>query len=246
VGRSVVVFRGASEASELNRSRSARRWLTALVLPATIAVCASDAFANGDPASHVLPSKEVFVPFDPSLCSADGRRLDSLTEATRKKGYPIKVAIIPTGEDLGTLFRLFGRPAEYARVLASELPPGLFERERRRPAYRLLVLMPGSAGLNKADRKETKVLKGSPVGEDASKEDLTRLAIALVSRLSRAAGKHAGSPRPKPACPDIDIGSSSSPSSGSGTAGPVLIGVALVAMVGLALILAARSRARNT
>lgn len=221
-------------------------------LPALFALCVllfvaigDRAFANGDPASHVLPSREVFVPFDPSLCSADGRRLDSLTEATRRRGYPIKVAVIPTGEDLGTLFQLFGRPAEYARVLAGELPPGLFEREGRRRAYRLLVLMPGSAGLNRADRKEAKVLKGFPVGEDASKEDLTHLAIALVSRLARAAGKHVGSPKPKPACPDIDIGSSSSPSSGSSAADPVLIGVAVVAMVGLAVFLGSRGRSRN-
>jgi hypothetical protein len=221
-------------------------------LPALFALCAllfvvteARVLANGDPASHVLPSKEVFVPFDPSLCSADGRRLDSLTEATARKGYPIKVAIIPTGEDLGTLYRLFGRPAEYARVLAKELPPGLFEREGRRPAYRLLVLMPGSAGLNKADRKEAKVLKGFPVGEDASKEDLTHLAIALVSRLSRAAGKHVGSPKPKPACPDIDIGSSSSPSSGSGSGATVLIVVALVGSLALALFFSLRGRRGN-
>jgi hypothetical protein len=71
-------------------------------LPVAVALCvllflANEArvFGNGDPASHVLPSKEVFVPFDPSLCSYDGRRLDALTEVTARKGYPIKVAIIP-------------------------------------------------------------------------------------------------------------------------------------------------------
>jgi hypothetical protein len=202
------------------------------------------ALANGDPASHVLPSKEVFVPFDPSLCSKDGRRLDALTEATRRKRYPIKVAIIPTGEDLGTLFKLFGQPARYARVLSSELPPGLFEREGRRRAYRLLVLMPGSAGLNKADRNEAEVLKDFPLADDASKEELTRLAIPLVTRLARANGVRIGSPRPKPACPDIDIGSSSPSSSGSSAAGPVLIGVAVAAMLGVAVFLGSRGRSR--
>jgi hypothetical protein len=159
-----------------------------------------------------------------------------------RKRYPIKVAIIPTAEDLGTLSQLFGRPAEYARVLAGELPPELFEREGRRPAYRLLVLMPGAAGLNKADRREAAVLKDSPVGEDAGKEELTRLAIPLVTKLARARGVRAGSPKPKPACPDIDIGASAPSSSSSGAAGPVLIGVAVAAMVGLAVFLGSRGR----
>lgn len=220
-------------------------------LPVAVALCvllflANEArvFGNGDPASHVLPSKEVFVPFDPSLCSDDGRRLDALTEVTARKGYPIKVAIIPTGEDLGTLYRLFGRPSEYAQTLSRELPPGLFRREGRRPAYRLLVLMPGTAGLNKANAKEAAVLKGSPIAEDAGKEELTGLAIPLVRKLARASGVQVGSPKPKPECPDIDIGTSSPSSSGSG-AGPVLIGVAVVAMLGLAVFLGSRGRSRR-
>jgi hypothetical protein len=226
---------------------SSRRLLAALALAATIVAGSSQALANGDPASHILPSKEVFVPFDPSLCSLDGRRLDSLTETSAQSGYPIKVAVVPTAEDLGTLYRLFGRPAEYARVLSRELPPGLFEREGRRPPYRLLVLMPGAAGLNQANEKEAAVVKGFAIDQKASKEELTRLAIGLVAKLAQTSGADVGKPKPKPPCPDIDIGnsSSSSPSSGSGSAGPVLIGVALAAMLALALVLASRGRRRG-
>jgi hypothetical protein len=214
--------------------------LTAAALALILVAAEEGALANGDPASHVLPSREVFVPFDPSLCSAAGRRLDALTEATRKAGYPIKVAVIPTGEDLGTLFRLFGRPQEYARVLASELPRKHFGR------YRLLVLMPGRAGLYNATPKESQALRrivrrSQSDGADSSREALTRWAIDIVSKLSRTAGHRVASPKPKPACPDIELGSPSS-SSESGPWGAIGIGAVLVAMLALAWFLGARGR----
>jgi hypothetical protein len=200
------------------------------------------ALANGDPASHVLPSREVFVPFDPSLCSPAGRRLDALTEATKSAGYPIKVAVIPTAEDLGTLFRLFGRPEAYARQLASELPPQLFRRGRG-GRYRLLVLMPDRIGLFNSSKRELRALRRlSADGE--SREALVRSAIEIVSKLSRTAGHRVRDPRPKPPCPDTDLGSPSG-GSGSGWAGPVLIAVAPVAMLALAIFFGARGRRRD-
>jgi hypothetical protein len=208
--------------------------LLALALPALPA----DATANGDPASHVLPSKEVFVPFDPSLCSVAGRHLDALTEATRDAGYPIKVAVIATGEDLGTAYEMFGQPRRYARLLKSELPPALFRKKGRRPGYRLLVVMPGAAALDRADRKESRSLRRISIALGGDTEQLARVAIRAVSRLSKAAGHPVGSVRPKPPCPDIDVEPSAS--SDSGPWGAIGIAAALVAMVGLAVFLGRR------
>jgi hypothetical protein len=225
-----------------------RRFLIVLsLLPPLLIAGEAEVIANGDPASHVLPAREVFIPFDPSLCSPAGRSLDALTERTRRAGYPIKVAVIPTAEDLGTLAGLFGRPEAYARQLASELPPDLFEAPQERRRYRLLVLMPGGAGLNKADSGEARALKRVPVDPESTKEELARLAIKLVSQLSRATGHRVAMPQPKPACPDIDIGSPASgshPDSGSGL-GTVAIVVAPIAMLALALYLGSRGRSRN-
>jgi hypothetical protein len=100
--------------------------------------------------------------------------------------------------------------------------------------------MPGGVGLNKANPKESRALKRISVDSEAAKEELARLAIKVVSRLSRAAGRRVGSPKPKPECPDVDIGSSSSPSSDSGSLGTVLIIIAPVAMLALALFLGRR------
>jgi hypothetical protein len=233
-----------------------RRLLTALALIAvTIVAGQADVLANGDPASHVLPSREVFIPSDPSLCSLAGRRLDALTEATRRAGYPIKVGVIPTAEDLGTLYRLFGRAEAYARQLARELPPELFQKVRRGAArkrnrggkgYRLLILMPGDLGIYNGGSKESRTLRRISVGSESTKEELARKAIEVVSKLSRMAGHRVRSPKPKAACPDIDVGSSSPPSSGSrpGSPSSVLIIAAPVAMLALALFLGVRGRRR--
>jgi hypothetical protein len=218
-----------------------RRMLTGVTLALIFVAGEEGARANGDPASHVLPSREVFVPFDPSLCSAAGRRLDALTEAMRKAGYPIKVAVIPTGEDLGTLYRLFGRPQAYARVLARDLPRHAIERRRGRRAYRLLVVMPGGLALNRSNDREARVLRRTAIDAEASREDLVRLSIDVVSTLSRATGHRVAAPKPKPACPDISISLPSS-SSDSGPWGTVLIVVVVLAMVALAWFFGARGR----
>jgi hypothetical protein len=223
--------------------------LTLLLLTACMfAGISTQALANGDPASHVLPSREVFVPLDPSLCSDAGRRIDALTEATRKAGYPIKVAVIPTAEDLGDLFQLFRRPQEYARILASELPPQLFKGRRATRRYRLLVLTPGRAGLYNGAPRESRalqrIMRSDTVPANGGKEALTRSAVGIVSELSRADGHRVALPKPKPPCPDIDIdtGSGSSGSGGSGSGTAILIAVVVVAMLALALFLGMRGR----
>lgn len=206
-----------------------------------LAVVSVEAFANGDPASHVLPSRDVFLPSDRAVCSAAGRRLEALTEASRKVGYPIKVAVIPTAEDLGTLFRLFGRPDKYARQLAVELPAELFEPEEGKRAYRLLILMPAGLGLEGASPKESRALERIRVAAKTEAE-LTRLATRVVPRLARAAGSRVGRPRPKAECFEVDSSSSSSSSSPVGT---ILIIVAPIAMLALALYIGSRGRSRR-
>jgi hypothetical protein len=191
---------------------AACRLLTAFALiAATFIAGEADVLANGDPASHVLPSREVFVPFDRSLCSPAGRRLDALTDATREAGYPIKVAVIPTAEDLGTLFRLYGRPQAYARQLASELPRELLNRDRfetqsrRRPLgllaraeagmprhrYRTFVSLIGlRIPWHRADRSRS--------GGDACVRPVPRVAGPLTPRAGlKPRPRTPGAPRPR-------------------------------------------------
>jgi hypothetical protein len=213
-----------------------RSLLTVLALGLMFAVSGADALANGDPASHVLPTRDIFLPSQPLLCSPAARRLDAMTEATREAGYPVKVAVIAKPEDLGTLDRLFGRPEAYARQLELELPAEMFEPHEGRRGYRLLVLMPSGAGLNRADRRESRALERSSTEGASSEEELARLATTVVSRLARATGHGVRTPPPKAGC----AGADSSSSSGSGPWGMIGIVAALLAMVGLAAFLGKR------
>jgi hypothetical protein len=105
--------------------------------------------------------------------------------------------------------------------------------------------MPGRAGLYNASSRESRALKritrGGAVGSGDDKEALTRSAIGIVSRLSRAAGRGVALPKPKPPCPDVDIGPSSS-KSGSGSGTVILIVGVIFAMIALALFLGMRGR----
>ena len=82
------------------------------------------------PASHVPAVAGRLRSFrGPSLCSTAGRRLTALTEATRKAGYPIKVAVIPTGKDLGTLYSVVRPP----RAIRAPAGGGVAGRALRAP-----------------------------------------------------------------------------------------------------------------
>jgi hypothetical protein len=191
--------------------------------------------ANGDPASHVVPTRDVFLPSEPVVCSLAGRRLEAVTEATRKAGYPVKAVVIPTPEDLGTLRRLFGRPEAYARQLELELPAEMFEPLDGKRGYRLLILMPGGLGLNRADQRESRVLERIGAEGTASEEELARLATRAILQLARATGHGFRKPPPKSQC----VGTASSD---SGSLGAIAIGAVVVAMLALAWFLGRRGR----
>ena len=71
---------------------------------ALLALAASPAArANGDPASDVLPFKTVFLSSQEPSSSSSGRALLDLTAEARRKGVPIRVAVIYQQPDLGLI-----------------------------------------------------------------------------------------------------------------------------------------------
>src|SRR5207245_5812129 len=76
--------------------------------------------ADGDPASDVLVSQDVFLPYS-QISTATQRRLYAVCDAARRSGYPLKIALIASRSDLGVVPGLFGQPQAYARFLSSEL-----------------------------------------------------------------------------------------------------------------------------
>ena len=112
----------------------------ALVVALLLGACvlAGTARADGDPASDYLYTLKVFLPFDVKVPKARQRELVSLVEATNRSGYAIRVAVIGSSYDLGSVTSLWRQPRTYARFLGAEL--------QFIYAKRLLIVMPNGFG----------------------------------------------------------------------------------------------------
>ena len=75
--------------------------------------------ADGDPASDVLASQTAFVPADAGASTVQLARVAAVLEGAARSGYAIRVAVIPSATDLGSVTALWRQPANYARFLRS-------------------------------------------------------------------------------------------------------------------------------
>ena len=103
------------------------------------AVHAATAGADGDPASDVLATQALFLPQDAGVPAAQAGQLESLLRAAAHAGYPIRVALIASASDLGSVTELWRKPQSYARFLRQEL--GLVYKGP------LAVVMPNGVGV---------------------------------------------------------------------------------------------------
>ena len=93
------------------------------------------AHADGDPASDYLYTQKVFVPFD---VAKQAGQLAADVEGATKAGFTIRVAVIGSAYDLGSVPSLWRKPRLYARFLGAELA---FVYKQR-----LLIVMPNGFG----------------------------------------------------------------------------------------------------
>ncbi len=102
------------------------------------------ALADGDPASDVLVYQPVFFPYRPAPHTLQ-RELTGLVRSANQQGYRIRVAVIQSRRDLGSVPTLFAHPPSvYARFLSSELS-GIWRN-------RILIVMPSGYGLAQGAR----------------------------------------------------------------------------------------------
>jgi cytochrome oxidase Cu insertion factor (SCO1/SenC/PrrC family) len=127
----------ASSKSALPRRVVIAALLAVLV---TAGAFASIARADGDPASDVLVSQTVFLPSDAGVSAQQQAQLVRLLRASAHAGFPVRVAVISSGYDLGSVTALWRKPRAYARFLGIEL-----SLVHRQP---LLVVMPDGFGFN--------------------------------------------------------------------------------------------------
>jgi len=207
--------------------RPLRLLAVAAIVALGLGLGAASVRADGDPASDVLAFQSLFLPFDVPFTGE--RQLEGELAAAARAGFPIRVALINSVTDLGTVTALWGEPSHYAAYLGSELSI-VFHGQ-------VLVVMPNGFGLyasHEPPAGEVRALEALPAAGRGA--DLTRGAIAAVRRLAQGAGVRlpgviAAAPAPAPAA-----------APGSGDAGPLTAFVA--GLIAIALAWGASLRAR--
>lgn len=118
----------------------ARAALIAALAAGALGGAAASASADGDPASDVLVTQATFVPRDAGVPASAQQLLDTVVASAQARGAPIRVALIATPSDLGSVTALWQHPVAYASYLAEEL--SLLYRGA------ILVVMPGGFGFH--------------------------------------------------------------------------------------------------
>jgi hypothetical protein len=163
-----------------------------LLAVAAALVTVPAARANGDPASDVLITNQVYIGPEVPISNADRDALVKTVAAANERGYPIRVALIPFTSDLGTAVSLWGRPRDYAKFLGSELA---FVYTKP-----LLIAMPSGFGVyhrNKPVTKEQRVLArvrpGKTPAEVAQQTTKAVRALAAADGITLPAASGGGS-----------------------------------------------------
>lgn len=159
----------------------AARKLLCVAIAAAATAFPSVALADGDPASDVLLSQDAFVPSDAGASASQQATLNLVLAAARRRGYPIRVAVITAPSDLGSVTALWRHPQDYARFLQQELSL----------AFRgvVLIAMPNGFGaaagtpLNEAEK--TAIARARPAAGSA----LIHSAATAAAQLAAAAGR---------------------------------------------------------
>jgi hypothetical protein len=153
---------------------------------ALAAIASPLARADGDPASDYLLGQSVFLPFDAKIPAAKAKQLTQLVSDAGRAGFRIRVAVIATRYDLGSVTSLYLKPQKYAEFLGAEI---YF-------AYRgrLLVVMSNGYGYSKAGKPLAPgplARLAAPGGQPTA---LVSGATTAVQRLAAASGVRLGLP----------------------------------------------------
>ncbi len=202
----------------MKRGHVARAIALGCAVALACAAMAPAALADGDPASDVLLSSAAFVPSDAGASAARTAALNTLLAGLARGGFPIRVAVIPSAYDLGSVTALWRRPHVYARFLGIELSlvhPGP-----------LLVVMPDGLGFawpGHAAGPEYRLL--APIAISKGAGGLMTTADAALRRLATAHG--------------VMLGAAPGPARSQPEAEPEALRITVAATAALAVVIAA-------
>ena len=155
--------------------------LSTAIVALALAFSAPQARADGDPASDVLALQPLFLPQDARVPAGQQAELGALIRAAAGSGYQIRVAVIASPADLGSITALWRQPQNYAEFLGQEL--SLLYRGP------LLVIMPAGFGVYDAghtppaDQSAVAGIRTPPAGAA-----LATAAATAIQRLAAGSG----------------------------------------------------------
>src|SRR6476646_5255192 len=156
------------------RSLAPRQPGILLVVLVAMMVGVAGAQADGDPASDVLLSRNVFFLYNPPPASAIQQTLNAELTSAGRAGLPIKVALIRAPLDLGLVQVLFDHPQRYAGAL--------------------IGVMPNGYGVHRVDAATRRAMARLPKPASGQIDDLARAAVAAVAATASASGHPIATP----------------------------------------------------
>lgn len=155
--------------------------MVAAIVALAAAWGAAGALADGDPASDVLISQNVFVPLELNI-DRQTELLGALLADSAKAGFPIRVALIDAPDDLGTVTALWRNPTGYSKYLGTELSLAF--------TGQVAVVMPDGIGVwpGRFAPTRAEAVVASQLPAPGSGTALVTAAIAAVERLAAAEG----------------------------------------------------------
>ena len=160
---------------------------------ATALAVAGAARAHGDPSTHALEGDSLYPAVSTRPSQQVELRLIGVLRAAAQRGYPIKVALVGSGDDLADP-SLLRKPQAFAEFVERELGGA------RMLDAPLVVVTPYGIGLAGRDRRggglksvgdddAQLAARGLAVSRHAGGNELAAVATTLVRRLARAAGR---------------------------------------------------------
>jgi len=156
----------------------ARGTVVVLIALALALLMPTATYADGDPASDVLLTEDVFLPYAPPVAPSLVAILTNTVVRAHAAGFPIKVALIESPQDLGALPTLYGHPQRYANFLDVEISYN--------STAKLLVVMP--QGFGRSAVGPSAALAAIHVDAAQRANGLARAAIRAVVALADRAG----------------------------------------------------------
>jgi hypothetical protein len=204
------------------------RVLALVALAVALAVAVPAARADGDPASDYLLAGPSFLsPYDGHVPATEQNTINALLASAKARGFPLRLALIATPYDLGSVPILFGKPQLYAKFLGEE--DYYYWKDE------LLVVMPNGYGIYKASdlpAADRATIAALPKVGSASG---AALGLAAETAVRALAAKH-----------DITLGGGTAAAAGSSSAwadrAEIAGGALVLCALGLAAYLLVRRR----